>query len=143
MTVRQLLGFLLGGVGVWLMFHAGLGMKAFLDAEGGARSLQEALLEPKYALRLLASLGAFVAGLAALTERRGGAWLAAISAFIFGLSVFGLIANRSEVAHWRQEAITLAALTGLFLALVVSTRRTASQGASVEEADDPTDAKVG
>lgn len=124
MTTRQFIGFLLGGVGVWLMWQAGLGMQLYIQQADGVKSVQQALLEPKYALRVLASLAAFVAGLAALTERRGGAWLAGISSFIFGLTVFGLIAQREAVAAWGSEAIFLASLTGLFLALVVSTRRT-------------------
>lgn len=124
MTTRQFIGFLLGGVGVWLMWQAGLGMQLYIQQADGVKSVQQALLEPKYALRVLASLAAFVAGLAALTERRGGAWLAGISSFIFGLTVFGLIAQREAVAEWGSEAIFLASLTGLFLALVVSTRRT-------------------
>lgn len=124
MTTRQFIGFLLGGVGVWLMWQAGLGMQLYIQQADGVKSVQQALLEPKYALRVLASLAAFVAGLAALTERRGGAWLAGISSFIFGLTVFGLIAQREEVAEWGSEAIFLVSLTGLFLALVVSTRRT-------------------
>lgn len=123
MTSRQLIGFLLGGVGVWLMWRAGLGMQSYIENADGVKSVQQALFEPKYALRVLASLAAFVAGLAALTEKRGGAWLAGISAFIFGLTVFGLIAQREEVAEWGSEAIFLASLTGLFLALVVSQRK--------------------
>lgn len=128
MTTRQFIGFLLGGVGVWLMWQAGLGMQLYIQQADGVKSIEQALLEPKYALRVLASLAAFVAGLAALTERRGGAWLAGISSFIFGLTVFGLIAQRKELATWGSEAIFLASLTGLFLALVVSTRNSDKAG---------------
>ncbi len=120
MTTRQMIGFILGGFGVWLMWQAGVGMQQFIAEADGAKSIQEALLVPKYALRVLAALAAFVGGLAALTERGGGAWLAGISSFIFGLTVFGLIAQRDHLAAWRSEAVILIVLTGLFLALVVS-----------------------
>ena len=120
MTIRQLIGFVLGGFGVWLMWQAGVGMQAYIDSADGAKSFQEALLEPRYALRVIAALAGFVGGLSALTERAGGAWLAGISSFIFGLTVFGMIAQRHALAEWRSEAIILIVLTGLFLALVVA-----------------------
>lgn len=120
MTVRQLIGFVLGGFGVWLMWQAGMGMQEYVQNANGAKSIQEALLVPKYALRVLASLAAFVGGLAALTEKMGGAWLAGISSFIFGMTIFGLLARREDIYIWRSEAIILVILTGLFLALVVT-----------------------
>lgn len=120
MTIRQVIGFVLGGFGVWLMWQAGMGMQLYIESADGAKSLQEAILEPRYALRVIASLAAFVGGLSALTERAGGAWLAGISSFIFGLTVFGMIAQRNSMAEWRSEAVILIILTGLFLALVVA-----------------------
>lgn len=123
MTTRQFIGFVLGGFGVWLMFQAGHGMQLYIEQSNGAKSFQEALLVPQYALRILASLAAFVGGLAALTELAGGAWLAGVSSFIFGMTVFGMIARRDELFVWRQEAIILVVLTGLFLALTVSRTR--------------------
>lgn len=132
MTTRQLIGFILGGFGVWLMWQAGMGMQEYVNNSDGAKSIQEALLVPKYALRILASLAAFVGGLAALTELAGGAWLAGISSFIFGLTIFGLLANRSDIAEWRSEAIILVVLTGLFLALVVTRNQ---EGMLDEETD--------
>ncbi|MEZ5997164.1 MAG: hypothetical protein R3B98_00525 [Hyphomonas sp.] len=123
MNVRQLLGFALGGFGVWMMWHAGAGMEQYIVAADGVKSVHDALFEPKYALRLLAALAAFVGGLAALTEENGGSWLTGLSSFIFGLSVFGLIASRDIVADWASEAISLSVLTGLFLAVVVARGR--------------------
>ncbi|MEZ5946369.1 MAG: hypothetical protein R3C13_04225 [Hyphomonas sp.] len=126
MDLRQFLGFVLGGFGVWMMWHAGVGMEQYIVSADGVKSVHDALFEPKYALRLLAALAAFVGGLAALTEKNGGSWLTGLSAFIFGLSVFGLIASRSIVADWASEAISLSVLTGLFLAVVVARGRTAA-----------------
>lgn len=133
MTNRQMIGFILGGFGVWLMWQAGVGMQTYIANADGAKSLQEALLVPKYALRVLASLAAFVGGLAALTEKTGGAWLAGISSFIFGMTVFGLIAQREHLAEWRSEAVILIILTGLFLALVVSRKSEADAKAGEED----------
>ncbi len=136
MTNRQMIGFILGGFGVWLMWQAGVGMQEYIANADGAKSFQEALLVPKYALRVLASLAAFVGGLAALTEKTGGAWLAGISSFIFGMTVFGLIAQRDQLAEWRSEAVILIILTGLFLALVVSRKADVdAQASDDEEAD--------
>jgi hypothetical protein len=123
MTIRQVVGFILGGFGVWMMWQAGVGMQQYIETADGAKSIQEALLVPKYALRVLAALSAFIGGLAALTEKAGGAWLAGISSFIFGMTVFGLIAQRDQIASWRAEAVLLVILTGLFLALVVSRKQ--------------------
>lgn len=136
MTTRQLIGFILGGFGVWLMWQAGMGMQEYIQNSNGAKSIQEALLVPKYALRVLASLAAFVGGLAALTELAGGAWLAGISSFIFGLTIFGLLANRSDIAEWRSEAIILVVLTGLFLALVVTRNQERTIDEETDYADD-------
>ncbi len=128
MTIREFIGFLLGGFGVWMMWHAGAGMQQYIAAADGVKSIEQALLEPTYALRVLAALAAFTGGLAALTETRGGRWLTGLSSFLFGLSVFGLIAERDLVVGWPREAIALSILTALFLALVVS--RSAAPAAS-------------
>ncbi|MGH1420288.1 MAG: hypothetical protein ACRBEQ_00595 [Hyphomonas sp.] len=136
MTIRQLIGFVLGGFGVWLMWQAGMGMQEYIQNANGAKSIQEALLVPKYALRVLASLAAFVGGLAALTEKMGGAWLAGISSFIFGMTIFGLIANRADVAAWRSEATILVILTGLFLALVVTRNQELAMNTPDEDEDE-------
>jgi hypothetical protein len=138
MTNRQMIGFILGGFGVWLMWQAGVGMQTFIANADGAKSIQEALLVPRYALRVLASLAAFVGGLAALTEKTGGAWLAGISSFIFGMTVFGLIAQREHLAAWRSEAVILIILTGLFLALVAS--RKTDHEAEPSDEDEAVDA---
>ncbi len=122
MTLRQMCGFLLGGVGTWLMWQAGTGLAQYVSASQGAVSLTQALFQPEYALRILTAMAAFIGGLAALVEMKGGAWLAGISSFIFGILTFALIANRADVSLWKDEAVYLVILTGLFLTLVVSRR---------------------
>ena len=128
MDLRQFIGFLLGGFGIWMMWHAGVGMEQYISSADGVKSVHDALFEPKYAMRILSALAAFTGGLAALTERNGGRWLTGICAFIFGLSVFTLIASKEIVADWASEAISLSVLTGLFLALVVARGRAAETG---------------
>ena len=127
MTFRQVCGFALGLVGVWLMWHTGMGVAEYLRHADGAASWQEALLEPKYSLRVLTALAAFVGGLSALVEKNGGHWLAGLSSFIFGILTFGLIANRADVSEWRNEAIILVMITGLFLTLVVARKESPSE----------------
>jgi hypothetical protein len=122
MTLRQLCGFILGGVGTWLMWQAGTGLAQYVNASHGSVSFSQALFEPATALRILTAMAAFIGGLAALVEVKGGAWLAGISSFIFGILTFAMIANRADVSLWRDEAIFLIILTGLFLTLVVSRR---------------------
>ena len=122
MTLRQLCGFILGGVGTWLMWQAGTGLSQYISASNGTVSLSQALFEPEHAMRILTAMAAFIGGLAALVEVRGGAWLAGISSFIFGILTFAMIANRADVSLWRDEAVYLIILTGLFLTLVVSRR---------------------
>ena len=41
MTLRQACGFVLGMVGVWLMWQTGLGIAAYLSAADGAKSLTD------------------------------------------------------------------------------------------------------
>lgn len=142
MTTRQFIGFVLGGFGVWLMWQAGVGMQEYIANADGAKSIQEALLVPQYALRVLAALAAFVGGLAALTEMKGGSWLAGISAFIFGMTVFGMIARRDDLVAWRQEAIILVILTGLFLTLTVARSKEVEQEAQEREKQDDEDGLV-
>jgi peptidoglycan/LPS O-acetylase OafA/YrhL len=127
MTNRQAVGFLLGLFGVWMMWQAGMGMMMYIEQADGAKSFHQVLFEPKYALRMLTALAAFVGGLAALVEKNGGAWLAGVSSFIFGLLTFGLIANQNDVAEWRSEAIILVCLTGLFLTLVVARKESSER----------------
>jgi hypothetical protein len=106
-----------------MMWQAGTGMAQYIEASNGMVSWQDALFEPATALRMLTALGAFVGGLAALVEKQGGAWLAGLSSFILGILTFAMIANRADVSLWRDEAIFLIILTGLFLTLVVSQRQ--------------------
>ena len=120
MKFRQLCGFLLGLIGTFFMWQAGAGIAQLLHAGVITNPFVE-FLEPEYALRCLAAIAAFLAGLAALTEKRGGAWLAGISSFLFGILTINLVAKYSIIA-WRDEAVFLVVLTGLFLCLVVARR---------------------
>lgn len=134
MTLRQGLGFILGLVGVWLMWTYGVGMATYISHADGVKSFHQLLFDPDYALRLLMALAAFVGGLAALVEKQGGSRLTGVSAFIFGMLTFGMIGNQEAIAPWRTEAVFLICLTGLFLALVVATNAAQlNRGGATEE----------
>lgn len=133
MTLRQAVGFILGLAGVWLMWVCGVGMAEYMAEADGAKSFRELLFDSEYALRMLTAQAAFLGGLAALVEKKGGAWLTGISAFIFGILAFAFIGDQGNVAAWREEAIFMVCLTGLFLALVVAQNATTERRAIAAE----------
>lgn len=135
MTIRQAIGFILGMSGVWLMWTCGVGMAEYVAEADGAKSVYQLLFDPEYALRFLTALAAFTGGLAALVEKSGGAWLTGITAFIFGILIFGMIGNSGNVAEWREEAVILICLTGLFLALVVARNAARERGEIAAEGE--------
>ncbi len=120
MTLYRFAGFVLGLAGAALMWQSGIAVMAFFDADG-ARRLSALLLDADFSLRTLAALSAFIGGLAALTERRGGSWLAGLSASIFLVQTVSFMGGHGSVEQWQQEAIYLTILTCLFLAMTVST----------------------
>lgn len=121
MRVRQFCGFILGLLGVWFMWQVGVGLAHFLHLRVDL-SLNGVLTDPSISMRVTSAVAAFLAGLAALTERKGGAWLAGLSSFLFATVTLGLIQGRHNVAVWRDDYIYLSILTGLFLTLVVLRR---------------------
>ncbi|MEE2878195.1 MAG: hypothetical protein VX593_04245 [Pseudomonadota bacterium] len=121
MTIRQICGFCLGLLGTWFMWQVGVGLAHFIHATLNI-SLPAMLVEPEVTMRLMSAVAAFLAGLAALTERKGGAGLAGFSTFLFACVTIGLIQGRHDVSLWRDDYIYLSILTVLFLALVVLRR---------------------
>jgi hypothetical protein len=79
-------------------------------------------MDPAVTLRISSALAAFLAGLAALTERKGGAWLAGLSTFMFACVALGVLQGRHDISVWRDDYLSLSILTILFLALVVLRR---------------------
>ena len=121
MRLRQFFGFCLGLIGTWLMWQVGVGLAHFIHMTVSI-DFPEAFGQPEIMARVLSALGAFLAGLAALTERKGGAWLAGISTFMFSCVTLGLIHGRHDISVWRDDYIYLSIMTVLFLALVVLRR---------------------
>ncbi len=121
MRFRQFCGFCLGLLGTWFMWQVGVGLAHFIHANVSI-TLPALVMEPEVTLRVTSATAAFLAGLAALTERRGGAWLAGISTFMFACVSLGVIQGRHNISVWQDDYVYLSILTGLFLALVVLRR---------------------
>ena len=65
-------------------------------------------------------MAAFIAGIAALIELRGGAWLAGIAAFLMGVLTIAMIAMGADKSLWQDEIIILFIMTSLFLGIMVA-----------------------
>ncbi|WP_147372734.1 hypothetical protein [Henriciella mobilis] len=115
------------------MWQVGVGLAHFIHATFGV-SFPGVLFEPQVMMRLMSAVAAFLAGLAALTERKGGAWLAGLSTFMFATVTIGLIQGRHDVSLWRDNYIYLSILTTLFLALVVLRREEDSEPSKTYDA---------
>lgn len=116
MDQGKVCGIAIGLLGGWMLFG---------NWEIIATGLQQGLSLPEifnvaFSMRLLASLAAFVAGVAALTELRGGAWFAAIASFAMGVLTLGLIAMGQDKTLWQDEIVYLFILTALFLGILVA-----------------------
>lgn len=131
---QKLTGAVLGLVGTLLIWQTGAATAIYFQSAGFS-DFEMVLFNPEYSLRLLSAMAAFLAGLAALTEKRGGAWLAGLAACLFGIQTLALVYGRGAVHQWQNEAVYLVILTSLFLALVTANglqfeRRVASRGAT-------------
>lgn len=119
--IRTFIGLAIGFLGGWLLWN--VGGSVFTELNNGSDVLQS-LSYPPTMLRLLASLAAFSAGLATLTNfTRVGVWLAGIATFMFAILAFGLMANGADGAMLSASLIYLACLTALFLGLFITRQR--------------------
>ncbi len=119
MDVTKITGFALGLTGAFLMWHTGVTLAGYFQANGTVQ-LMALLFDPEHSLRLISAMAAFLAGLAALTERKGGAWLAGIAAALLGVQTMAMLGGHGAVYAWQSEAIFLVILASLFLCMVVS-----------------------
>lgn len=119
MTHDKLIGFSLGLIGAIFCWQSGISVALFFQA-GGAAHLLMLLIDPDLALRTLTAMAAFLAGLAALTERRGGSWLAGLAMCIYFVQTMAMMSGQGEIESWYVEGVTLSILTALFLTLTVS-----------------------
>ena len=122
---RRLIGIAIGFLGGWLLWN--VGGAVFFEVNGG-EDFFRSITYPPTAMRLLASLAAFSAGLATLVDRTStGLWLAGISTFMFGVLAFALMALQADSSMIVPNLIYLACLTALFLGLFITrTRRRAA-----------------
>lgn len=116
MNQGKLCGIAIGLLGGWLLYGA---WEAILI---GIRTDQPwpVIFDAAFSLRFLAALSAFVAGMAALTELKGGAWMAGISTFMMGVLTVGMISTGVDKTIWQDQVIYLFILTALFLGILVA-----------------------
>ena len=133
MDIRKMTGFALGLFGALLMWQSGIALAHYFHANG-TDDLVRLLFDPEHSLRMLSAMAAFLAGLAALTERQGGAWLAGFSASLLLVQTLAMLGGYGSVHNWQTEAIFLILITCLFLALVVFNGSHAKKSAKEEQA---------
>ncbi len=119
MDVKKAAGFALGLVGAVLMWQTGIALAQYFHANGTAQ-FSLLLFDPQHSLRMISAMAAFLAGLAALTEREGGAWLSGFAAALLLLETLALLGGHGSVFAWQSEAVYLIILTSLFLTMVVA-----------------------
>lgn len=118
MNIRKMTGFALGLFGALLMWQSGIALAHYFHANG-TEDFARLLFDPEHSLRMLSAMAAFLAGLAALTERQGGAWLAGFAACLLFIQTLAMLGGYGSVHKWQTEAVFLIMATCLFLALVV------------------------
>lgn len=116
MDQGKVCGIAVGVLGGWLLFGAWEVVAVGLQA--GDPLLE--IFDAAFSMRFLAAMAAFVAGVAALTELRGGAWFAGIATFVMGVLTIGMISMGTDKSIWRDEIIYLFILTALFLGILVA-----------------------
>lgn len=116
--VRYIIGLAIGFLGGWLLWQVG---GTVFHEIGNGESLMRALTYPPMTIRLLASLAAFSAGLATLTNfATVGLWLAGIATFMFGVLVAALYVNGSSNVIRIEDVVYLVCMTALFLGLFIT-----------------------
>ena len=106
----------IGLLGGWLLF--GAWQKVLLGVQTDTGWFE--IFTAAFSMHFLAALAAFVAGVAALTELKGGAWFAGISTFIMGVLTISMIFTGVEKSIWQDQIVYLFALTALFLGILVA-----------------------
>lgn len=118
--VRQLIGLAIGFLGGWLLWKVGGAVFHQMNQSEGL-SFFEFMADPVNALRAMASLAAFAAGLATLANfSTMGLWLAGVATFMFGILAAGLVVHGTDMSLWLPNVVYLACLTALFLGLFIT-----------------------
>ncbi len=119
MNVYRLIGFGLGLLSAAVTWQFGVIVYRFFTG-GGVDYALTLLFDPDYSLRTLAFLAAFTAGLSALTEVKGGSWLAGLSMSLLFVQAMAMLGGRGAIDLWLADAVILASFTCLFLAMTAA-----------------------
>ncbi|MEO9969163.1 MAG: hypothetical protein ABJG15_04905 [Hyphomonadaceae bacterium] len=130
MDQGKICGVIIGLLGGWLLWGAWSAISYQLQ---NGSELGE-IFDVAFSIRIMSSIAAFIAGIAALIELKGGAWLSGIAAFLMGVLTIAMIAMGADKALWQDEIIILFIMTALFLGTMVARGQ-----ASGEFADDQVD----
>lgn len=129
MDQGKVCGVIIGLLGGWLLWGAWSAISYQLQNGSGLAEI----FDVAFTIRILSSLAAFIAGIAALTELKGGAWLSGIAAFLMGVLTVAMIGMGTDKALWQDEIIILFIMTALFLGTMVA------RGQNDAKLDDQTD----
>ena len=116
MDQGKICGVIIGLLGGWLLW----GAWSAIALQLGNGSPMNEIFDVAFSIRVMSSVAAFVAGIAALIELRGGAWLAGIAAFLMGVLTIAMIAMGADKSLWQDEIIILFIMTALFLGIMVA-----------------------
>lgn len=123
MDQGKICGAFIGLLGGWLLWGAWSAI--VLQIQQGASITS--IFDIAFSIRVMSALAAFVAGIAALIELRGGAWLAGISAFLMGILTVAMITTGADKSLWQDEIIILFIMTALFLGIMVARGQAAAE----------------
>ncbi len=136
MDQGKVCGVFIGLLGGWLLWGAWSAISLQLQQGSGL----DDIFDVAFSIRVMSSVAAFVAGIAALIELRGGAWLAGISAFLMGVLTIAMIAMGTDKALWQDEIVILFIMTALFLGIMVARGQAAAEALDANDlADEPED----
>ncbi len=116
MDQGKICGVIIGLMGGWLLWGAWSAVSQQLQLGSNFADI----FDPAFSIRVMAAIAAFVAGIAALIELKGGAWLAGIAAFLMGVLTISMIALGADKSLWQDEIIILFIMTALFLGIMVA-----------------------
>ncbi len=119
----------IGTLGGWLLF--GAYQKMLIGIREGDSWMS--IIDAAFSMHFLAALAAFVAGVAALTELKGGAWFAGIATFIMGVLTISMIYTGVEKSVWQDQIVYLFGLTALFLGILVARGQNYGADQAMEE----------
>ena len=132
MDQGKICGVIIGLLGGWLLWGAWTAVAQQLQLGSNFADI----FDPAFSIRVMAAIAAFVAGIAALIELKGGAWLAGIAAFLMGVLTISMIALGADKSLWQDEIIILFIMTALFLGIMVARGQSLTEEAMGDGTDE-------